>query len=150
MLNFARWQIWGITLICLFGVLFTEHSMDVVFAYADRMAVLARGRMIAEGRPAEIRDHPKVQEVYFGTGKTFEAAAVQAVSKHGNATSNCLMANVLNTTQPEAPANLVATGFGLTGRSRLIHTSSSRRAATLVRRLVVCQASGRGDGECRA
>ncbi|MFZ5509387.1 MAG: ABC transporter ATP-binding protein [Pseudomonadota bacterium] len=54
------------------AVLFTEHSMDVVFAYADRMIVLARGRLIAEGKPNEIRDHPKVQEVYFGTGKTFE------------------------------------------------------------------------------
>lgn len=54
------------------AVLFTEHSMDVVFAYADRIIVLARGRLIAEGRPTEIRDHPKVKEVYFGTGKTFE------------------------------------------------------------------------------
>jgi len=54
------------------AVLFTEHSMDVVFANADRMIVLARGRLIAEGKPAEIRDHPKVQEVYFGSGKTFE------------------------------------------------------------------------------
>ena len=54
------------------AVLFTEHSMDVVFAYADRLIVLARGRLIAEGQPAEIRDHPKVQEVYFGSGKTFE------------------------------------------------------------------------------
>jgi branched-chain amino acid transport system ATP-binding protein len=57
------------------AVLFTEHSMDVVFAYADRMIVLARGRLIAEGRPLEIRDHPKVQEVYFGSGKTFEKKA---------------------------------------------------------------------------
>jgi len=57
------------------AVLFTEHSMDVVFAYADRMVVLARGRLIAEGRPADIRDHPKVQEVYFGSGKTFEKKA---------------------------------------------------------------------------
>jgi branched-chain amino acid transport system ATP-binding protein len=54
------------------AVLFTEHSMDVVFAYADRMIVLARGRLIAEGAPNEIRDHPKVQEVYFGSGKTSE------------------------------------------------------------------------------
>jgi branched-chain amino acid transport system ATP-binding protein len=54
------------------AVLFTEHSMDVVFAYADRMVVLARGRLIAEGPPAVIRDDPKVQEVYFGSGKTFE------------------------------------------------------------------------------
>ena len=57
------------------AVLFTEHSMDVVFAYADRLIVLARGRLIAQGRPAEIRDHPKVQEVYFGSGKTFEKAS---------------------------------------------------------------------------
>ena len=54
------------------AVLFTEHSMDVVFAYADRVIVLARGRLIAQGTPAEIRAHPKVQEVYFGSGKTFE------------------------------------------------------------------------------
>ncbi|MEQ7922142.1 ABC transporter ATP-binding protein [Xanthomonas sp. WHRI 1810A] len=54
------------------AVLFTEHSMDVVFAYADRMIVLARGRLIAEGDAQYIRNHPKVQEVYFGTGKTFE------------------------------------------------------------------------------
>ncbi len=54
------------------AVLFTEHSMDVVFAYADRMVVLARGRLIAEGTPAQIRDNPQVQAVYFGTGKTFE------------------------------------------------------------------------------
>ena len=57
------------------AVLFTEHSMDVVFAYADRMIVLARGRLIAQGRPAEIRDNPQVQAVYFGTGKTFEKNA---------------------------------------------------------------------------
>ena len=56
------------------AVLFTEHSMDVVFAHADRIIVLARGRLIAEGLPAEIRDHPKVQEVYFGSGKTFAGA----------------------------------------------------------------------------
>ena len=54
------------------AVLFTEHSMDVVFAQADRIIVLARGRLIAEGTPAAIRDHPKVQEVYFGSGRTFE------------------------------------------------------------------------------
>ena len=54
------------------GVLFTEHSMDVVFEHSDRMIVLARGRLVAEGDADHIRNHPKVQEVYFGTGKTFE------------------------------------------------------------------------------
>ncbi|CAM5182081.1 Branched-chain amino acid transport system ATP-binding protein OS=Castellaniella defragrans OX=75697 GN=HNR28_002441 PE=4 SV=1 [Castellaniella defragrans] len=54
------------------AVLFTEHSMDVVFAHADRVIVLARGQLIAEGDVATIRHHAKVREVYFGSGKTFE------------------------------------------------------------------------------
>ncbi len=57
------------------GVLFTEHSMDVVFASADRMIVLARGKLIAEGNADEIRNDPHVQAVYFGTGKTFRPHA---------------------------------------------------------------------------
>lgn len=54
------------------AVLFTEHSMDVVFAYADRLIVLARGQCIAEGSPQEIREHPTAQAVYFGSGTTFQ------------------------------------------------------------------------------
>jgi ABC-type branched-subunit amino acid transport system ATPase component len=54
------------------AVLFTEHSMDVVFAHADRVIVLARGKLIAEGSAREVRADPKVQEVYFGSGSTFE------------------------------------------------------------------------------
>jgi branched-chain amino acid transport system ATP-binding protein len=57
------------------SVLFTEHSMDVVFAFADRIVVLARGRLIADGSAAEIRDDAQVQEVYFGSGKTFATGA---------------------------------------------------------------------------
>jgi branched-chain amino acid transport system ATP-binding protein len=57
------------------GVLFTEHSMDVVFAHADRLIVLARGELIAEGPPAAVRDDPLVRQVYFGMGSTFEAMA---------------------------------------------------------------------------
>jgi len=57
------------------SVLFTEHSMDVVFTFADRIIVLARGRLIAEGDAATIRDDHQVREVYFGTGKTFTTGA---------------------------------------------------------------------------
>jgi branched-chain amino acid transport system ATP-binding protein len=60
------------------SVLFTEHSMDVVFAFADRIIVLARGRLIADGDATTIRDHPQVREVYFGTGKTFAKPATTA------------------------------------------------------------------------
>jgi branched-chain amino acid transport system ATP-binding protein len=52
------------------GVLFTEHSMDVVFAFADRLVVLARGKLIAQGSGEAVRDDPKVREVYFGSGRT--------------------------------------------------------------------------------
>ncbi len=50
------------------AVLFTEHDMDVVFAQADRIIVLDRGRLIAEGAPAAVRANPDVQAVYLGAG----------------------------------------------------------------------------------
>lgn len=56
------------------SVLFTEHSMDVVFAYADRIIVLARGLVIADGNAAAIRDNPQVQEVYLGSGRIYAEA----------------------------------------------------------------------------
>jgi branched-chain amino acid transport system ATP-binding protein len=62
------------------GVLFTEHSMDVVFAHADRLIVLARGELIASGPPAAVRDDPRVREVYFGMGSTFAASAAPGAS----------------------------------------------------------------------
>jgi branched-chain amino acid transport system ATP-binding protein len=53
------------------AVLFTEHDMDVVFAHADRIIVLDRGRLIAGGSAAEVRANPDVQAVYLGTGATY-------------------------------------------------------------------------------
>ena len=52
------------------AVLFTEHDMDVVFGVADRILVLNRGELIAQGSGEEIRAHPQVREVYLGSGAT--------------------------------------------------------------------------------
>ncbi|MEG0538017.1 MAG: ABC transporter ATP-binding protein [Comamonas sp.] len=54
------------------GVLFTEHSMDVVFGQADRVAVLVRGQLLAEGTPQAIRDDARVQQAYLGSGLVLE------------------------------------------------------------------------------
>ncbi len=51
------------------SVLFTEHSMDVVFAFADRVVVLARGEVIAQGSVTAVRQDPRVREAYFGSGR---------------------------------------------------------------------------------
>ena len=48
------------------AVLFTEHDMDVVFAHADRIIVLNRGELIAEGPPEAVRADARVRELYLG------------------------------------------------------------------------------------
>lgn len=57
------------------AVLFTEHSMDVVFSYADRVLVLARGQVIAQGSVDDVRQNARVQEVYLGSGATYAQLA---------------------------------------------------------------------------
>lgn len=43
-----------------------EHDMDVVFSLAEWIVVMNRGRVLAEGPPAAIRDNREVREVYLG------------------------------------------------------------------------------------
>ncbi len=49
------------------GVLFTEHSLDVVFKHANQIAVLVRGQLLALGDPTSIAADKRVQAAYLGT-----------------------------------------------------------------------------------
>jgi branched-chain amino acid transport system ATP-binding protein len=48
------------------AVLFTEHDMDAVFGFADRVLALHLGELIAEGPPERVRSDARVREVYLG------------------------------------------------------------------------------------
>jgi ABC-type branched-subunit amino acid transport system ATPase component len=47
-------------------LLLTEHDMEVVFGIADKVTVMAEGRVLTEGSPDYVRAHPDVIRVYLG------------------------------------------------------------------------------------
>lgn len=51
------------------AVLLIEHDIDRVLAISDRISVLHQGRMIADGKPAEVALHPEVISAYLGASK---------------------------------------------------------------------------------
>ena len=48
-------------------VLIVEHNLSVVAALSDRITVLARGEILAEGDYAEVSKDPRVVEAYLGS-----------------------------------------------------------------------------------
>jgi len=48
-------------------ILLVEHHMNLVMGISDRVVALNFGRRIAEGAPAEVREHPELARAYLGT-----------------------------------------------------------------------------------
>jgi branched-chain amino acid transport system ATP-binding protein len=48
-------------------ILIIEHDMDVAFEVADKITVLANGRVLTKGNKEEIQASSAVREVYFGS-----------------------------------------------------------------------------------
>lgn len=53
-------------------LLVVEHDMSVVFALAEKIAVLVYGEIIASGSPNDIRNNPQVREAYLGEYSTVD------------------------------------------------------------------------------
>jgi branched-chain amino acid transport system ATP-binding protein len=49
-------------------VLMVEHNLSVVANLSDRITVLTRGRILAEGDYRTVSNHPQVREAYLGVG----------------------------------------------------------------------------------
>ena len=62
---------WGMTVIMI------EHDIGVVMDISHRLIVLDFGRMIAEGQPHEVMEHPQVKKAYLGED---DALAIPATS----------------------------------------------------------------------
>ncbi|WP_315780314.1 MULTISPECIES: ABC transporter ATP-binding protein [unclassified Bradyrhizobium] len=52
-------------------VLLVEHKMKMVLGLSQRVLVLHHGRLLADGRPEEIRSNPDVRRVYLGQSEGY-------------------------------------------------------------------------------
>jgi len=50
------------------GILLVEHDMRLVMNLCLRIQVMSRGRLLCEGSPQEVQNHPEVIEAYLGKG----------------------------------------------------------------------------------
>lgn len=48
------------------GIIIVEHDMEIVMDVADTISVFDRGKLVAEGTPAEIQSSALVQQIYLG------------------------------------------------------------------------------------
>ena len=64
------------------AILMVEHVMQAVMSLCEHIHVLAQGKMIAQGKPAEIASHPAVIEAYLGQGAAKRLQAAPSGGAH--------------------------------------------------------------------
>lgn len=55
-------------------IVLTAHDMDVIHRVARRVVLMARGKVVLDGTPAEVASHPTTSELYLGRHKESGAA----------------------------------------------------------------------------